>query len=193
MRSASRSSSVARSLGTVWAHAGAAASAAATAAFSCAKVASGTSAMHCPVAGSNMRSTAPSPATRTPSINSLVCMSAHRGPLFLLDIVEGQSMRRRGTFDIFAANLEPRAVNRDGDIEARDGHRLAGQGRHHGAGDDAHLLVAGIHRIAHVRGRLAVHQQAEDLEALLSVQAEMSVCAIEVVLPRTDGEVEAQF
>src|SRR5216684_8322815 len=130
--------------------------------------------MRRPVAGSNIRSTGPSPATRIPSINSLVCMSAHRRALFLFDIVEGQSMRRRGTFDILAANLQRRAVNGGGDIEARYGHRLTGQSRHHGAGDDTHLLVARIHRIAHDRGRLAVHQQTEDLEALLSLQAKMS-------------------
>src|SRR5713101_5125571 len=141
MRSARRNSSVARSLGTVRAHAGAAASAAATAAFSWLKVASGTSAMHWPVAGSNIRSTGPSPATSTPSINSLVCMSANRRALFLVDIVEGQSMRRRRPFDILAANLQRRAVDGGGDVQARDGHRLAGQCRHHGAGDDAHLLV----------------------------------------------------
>jgi hypothetical protein len=45
-------------------------------------------------------------------------------------------------------------VNGHRDIEARDGHGLAGQGRHHGAGDDADLLVAGIHGIAHVGGAL---------------------------------------
>src|ERR1700694_4788496 len=193
MRSASRNSSVARSLGVIRAHAGAAASAAATAAFSWLKLASGTSAMHWPVAGSNIRSTAPSPATRAPSINSLVCMSAHRRALFLLDIVEGQSMRHRRAFEIFAADFQLCAMHRNGDIEARDGHRLAGYGRHHGAGDDPHLLVAGIHRIAHIRGRAAIHQQTEDLEALFALQAKMGVCAIEIVFPRTDGEVEAEF
>src|SRR3979411_358619 len=131
MRSASRNSSVARSLGVVWAPAGAAAPAAATAAFSWLKVASGTSAMHWPVAGSNIRSTAPSPPTSAPLINSLVCMSAHRRALFLLDIVEGQSMRRCGSFDIFAANLERRAVNGDGDIEAGEGHPALGVVRTH--------------------------------------------------------------
>src|SRR3979490_1500650 len=191
MRSASRNSSVARSLGTTRAHAGAAASAAAHAAFSWLELASGTSAMHWPVAGSNIRSTAPSPATRTPSINSLVCMSAHRRALFLLDIVEGQSMRRRRTFDISAANLQFCAMHRDRDIEARDGHRLVGYRRHHGASDGPHLLVAGIYRIAHIRGRLAIRQQTEDLEALLAPQAKMGVCAVEIVFPGTHGEVEA--
>src|SRR5579863_10123510 len=132
MRSARRSSNAARSFGTVCAQPADAASAAATAAFTWAGEASGTSAMHRPVAGSNMRSTGPSPATNTPSINNRVCMSAHLRPLLLVHIVEGQSVRRRGTLDVLAANLEPGPVDRDRDIEAGGGHGLPGQARPHG-------------------------------------------------------------
>src|SRR5258708_34773522 len=161
MRSASRNSSGARSLGTVWAHAGAAASAAATAAFIWLEVASGTSASIEPVAGSNIRSTGPSPATSIPSINSLVCMSAHRRALFLVDIVEGQSMRRRGTFDIFAANLQRRPMNGGGDIEACDGHGLTGQRRHHSTGGEATLLLGRNARTHHILQSLPVLLQYE--------------------------------
>src|SRR5271170_4893188 len=120
-------------------------------------------------------------------------MSAYRRALFLVGIVEGQSMRRGGSFEVLAAYLQWGSVHRDGNIEARNGHRLARQCGHHGAGDDSHLLVAGIHQIAHIRGRLTVHQQTEDLEALLSPEAGMGVRAVEVVLCGTDREVEAEF
>jgi hypothetical protein len=102
-------------------------------------------------------------------------------------------MRRRGTFDILAANFQLRSMDRGRDVETRDGHGFAGQSRNHGAGDDAHLLVAGIDEVAHVRGSLAIYQQAEDLEALLALQTGMGVRAVEVVLSRADGEIEPEF
>ena len=81
----------------------------------------------------------------------------------------------------------------DGHIEACNGHGLAGESRHHGAGNDPHFLVAGKNAIAHVRRHFSLHQQTEDLEAFLPLQSGMGARAMEVVLSRTDGEVEPEF
>src|ERR1700690_1048479 len=172
MRSAKRSSSAARSLGTVCAQPGPATSAPATAASSCARLASCTSAMLLPLAGSSMRSRVPSPFTRAPLIKSLVCMESsltHCGTLFLVHVVERQRVRRRRGLEVLAANLELGAVDCGRQVETHDRHRFAGQGRDHGASDHAHLFIAGVDRIAHVRRRVAVDQQPENLEALLAL------------------------
>ena len=79
MRSASLSSSVARSFGAVRAQPSNAASAAFTAASICAREASGTFASTLPVAGFSTCSTLPSPATSLPLMSSRVCMSASPG------------------------------------------------------------------------------------------------------------------
>src|ERR1700677_4057956 len=145
MRSAKRKSSAARSFGTVRAHAAPAVSAEATAASTCAAVASGTSAMHSPVAGSSTRSDSPPPATRVPLIKSLVCMfSPHGHPLLLVRIVERQRVGNGRYLDVLASNLELGAVNGDRNVEPGDRHRLAGEARGHGAGDDADLLAVRI-------------------------------------------------
>jgi hypothetical protein len=72
--SATWSSFAARSCGVVRAHAGKAASAAATAPSICDSDASGTLAIRSPVAGFTIVSAAPSPATKRPLIRSCVCM-----------------------------------------------------------------------------------------------------------------------
>src|SRR5450631_2965554 len=196
MRSAKRSSSAARSFGTVCAQPGPANSAAATAASSCARLASCTSAMRLPLAGSSTCSRVPSPFTRAPLIKSLVCMAislTHRGTLSLVHVVEGQRMRRRRGLQVLAADLELGAVHRDRHVETRDRHRFAGQGRDHGASDHAHPFVAGIDRIAHVRRHLALDQQAENLEALLALEPGMRIGAAKIVLAGAHREIEPEF
>ncbi len=53
-------------------------------------------------------------------------MSADHRAFFLLDIVEGECVCSRRGFEVLAANFQTRAVNRDGDIESCNRHRLAG-------------------------------------------------------------------
>ncbi len=75
MRSASFSSSAARSLGAVRDQPANAASAAFTAASTCSRDASGTFASSFPVEGFSTSSTLPAPATSLPLIRSFVCIA----------------------------------------------------------------------------------------------------------------------
>ena len=116
-----RSSSAARSLGGVRAQPGAPPLPPRHRRLHLARLASGTSAMHLPLAGSSTRSARPSPRNQR-TIDQEFGLHGARShcPLLLFGIVERQGMGDRRPLEILAAHFQFGAVDRDGDVEARD-------------------------------------------------------------------------
>ncbi len=95
--------------------------------------------------------------------------------------------------EALAAHFELRALDRLVDVEAGDRHGFFRQRRIARAGDDTHFLAISKDLVAEVGWALGIDQQAENLEALLALEARMFLGATEAGLAGADGEIEAEF